>query len=149
MTTQKLASIGRQIGAVLVSVYGILSAVSVAPHLPPAVTSVLVAVGPLMIGLQHYLEHPSTGNSLVSTPTALKQVAPVVTQLVQQVPAGPTVIAPVPSVAPLAPIIPAQTVGPTPVVPPANPNVQIVPDPALNPQGGVVNPAPPVPGGTA
>ena len=85
MTTQQLGSIGRHVGAWLVTAYGILTAATVAPKLPVPVESILVSFGPVMTLLQHYLSHPSTGSSTVSTPSLLKQVGPVPVQLVQQV----------------------------------------------------------------
>lgn len=60
---QRFASIARQIGAGLVSVYGILSLKDVAPHLPTWVAGVMVAVGPAFQLLEHWLGDPSTGTS--------------------------------------------------------------------------------------
>lgn len=112
MSTQKLASIGRHLGAWLVTLYGLLTAVSVAPHLPVAVETVLVSFGPGMTLLQHYLADPSTGSSTTSTPVEAKQTAPVPVQLVQQFPVPPVVLAPLQ--APTTPVV-AQ-------VPPTGPN---------------------------
>jgi hypothetical protein len=102
--SQSVASTIRQVLAVLVSVYGVLTA-SVTPlHLPVAVSSVLVAFGPLILALEHYLGDPSTGTSVVTTPIAQKQTAPVLPTVVTQI--TPTVLAPptsAPNSAPPAP----------------------------------------------
>jgi hypothetical protein len=68
MTVQSVSSIVRQVLAVLVSVYGVLTAVVPALHLPVAVSSVLTAFGPTMLLLEHYLSDPSTGTT--TTPAA-------------------------------------------------------------------------------
>ena len=99
---QNTASVIRQVLAVLVSVYGVLTA-SVTPlHLPVAVSSVLVAFGPLILALEHYLGDPSTGTSVVTTPIAQKQTAPVLPTVVTQVipPYVGVTPAPTPGVAP-------------------------------------------------
>ena len=71
MTVQSVSSIVRQILAVLVSVYGVLSASVSALHLPPAVSSILVAFGPVLLTIEHYVGDPSTG-----TPTPAKPITP-------------------------------------------------------------------------
>lgn len=97
MNVQKVSSIVRQVGAVLVSIYGFLTATSVAPHLPAGVTTVLVAFGPTILLLEHFLGDPSTGTSTVTTPVTQKQTAPVATQIVQQIaPQPPVYIPPAP-----------------------------------------------------
>lgn len=83
---QSTISVLRQIGAILVSVYGVLTSTVHPLHLPVAVSSVLVAFGPAILLLEHYLGDPSTGSSTTTTPVAQKQTAPVPVQLVQQVP---------------------------------------------------------------
>jgi hypothetical protein len=70
MTIPLTGSLFRQIVAVLVSVYGVLSATSVLNHLPVAVSVVLSAVGPLVVGLQQWLDHPSTGTPTMPVQTA-------------------------------------------------------------------------------
>src|ERR1035437_7495902 len=104
---QNTASVIRQVLAVLVSVYGVLTA-SVNPlHLPVAVSTVLVAFGPVLIALEHFLSDPSTGTSVVTTPIAQKQTAPVLPTVVTQI--TPTVLAPpvtAPNSAPIAPPTP-------------------------------------------
>jgi len=59
----------RQVLAVLVSVYGVLSSSVTTLHLPVAVSSVLTAFGPVMLVLQHYLSDPSTGTPTTTTTT--------------------------------------------------------------------------------
>lgn len=61
MTVQAISSIVRQVLAVLVSIYGVLTAVVPALHLPVAVSTALTAFGPTMLLLEHYLSDPSTG----------------------------------------------------------------------------------------
>jgi hypothetical protein len=68
VTVQSVSSIVRQVLAVLVTVYGVLTASVTALHLPVAVSSVLVAFGPLMLGLEHYLSDPSTGTPTPPAP---------------------------------------------------------------------------------
>lgn len=62
MSKQQLAAIARVAASVLVSVYGVLTAATVAPHLPAWCAGIMVAFGPAMIVLQHWLSDPSTGN---------------------------------------------------------------------------------------
>lgn len=61
MNVQRLSSVLRQVIAVLVTVYGVLTACVSALHLPVAVSTVLVAAGPLILALEHYVSDPSTG----------------------------------------------------------------------------------------
>ena len=72
MTFQSIASIVRQILAVLVTIYGVLSATVSALHLPPAISAVLTAVGPVLLTVEHYLGDPSTGttNAPTSVPSS-------------------------------------------------------------------------------
>ena len=70
MTIPLSGSLFRQALGVLVSIYGILSAQSVAPHLPVALTAILAAVGPVVIVIQQYLDHPSTGTPTMPVKTA-------------------------------------------------------------------------------
>ena len=58
----------RQLLAIVVSVYGVLSAASVAPHLPAYITTVMTAFAPVILILQHYLADPSTGNPVTQDP---------------------------------------------------------------------------------
>ena len=104
MTTQSVASVIRQVLAVLVTVYGVLTASVTALHLPVAVSAVLTAFGPLILLLEHYVADPSTGTLTTQTPAGPAPVAPV------------TLPAPVPSV-------PGNVGAPTtvPVVPAAPP----------------------------
>jgi hypothetical protein len=67
MTVQSVSSVVRQVLAVLVSVYGVLSASVTALHLPPAVSAILTAFGPVLLTVEHYVGDPSTGTP--TTPT--------------------------------------------------------------------------------
>lgn len=70
MNTQRIASIVRQVVAVLVSIYGVLSATVSALHLPVAVSAILTAAGPVIMALEHYLSDPSTGTPPATPPVA-------------------------------------------------------------------------------
>lgn len=79
MNKQSLASVVRQAAAVLVSVYGVLTASVSALHLPPAVSAVLTAVGPIILVVEHYVGDPSTGTTPVPvTVTKTTTVTPAV-----------------------------------------------------------------------
>lgn len=118
MNAQRISSIVRQAGAVLVSIYGFLTATSVAPHLPAAVTTVLVAFGPTILLLEHFLGDPSTGTSTVTTPVAQKQTAPVATNLmVTTTPANSATPAVVLQPTPPATVIPPDVHVPNPAPP--------------------------------
>lgn len=75
MTVQSVSSIVRQVLAVLVSIYGVLTAVVPSLHLPVAVSTALTAFGPVMLLLEHYLSDPSTGTPTTTAPAA-EHVAP-------------------------------------------------------------------------
>jgi hypothetical protein len=83
-----------EIGAVLTSIYGVLSSTAVLNHLPTSVSAILTLVGPTILGLFGYLNHPSTGTPTVpvSTPSGVVEapIAPVtLVTPPQQVPAAP------------------------------------------------------------
>lgn len=61
LSTQSLASIARQVVAVVATVFGILTASVSALHLPVSVSAILTATGPVILALEHYLGDPSTG----------------------------------------------------------------------------------------
>ena len=46
-------SVIRQVGAILASVYGVLTASVGALHLPVAVSAILTAVGPMVVSIEH------------------------------------------------------------------------------------------------
>lgn len=79
MTTQSVASVVRQVLAVLVSVYGVLSASIGQLHLPPAVSAILVSFGPVLLSIEHFVGDPSTGNAVTTTTTTTATPPPVVT----------------------------------------------------------------------
>lgn len=80
MTVQSVSSVVRQILLVLVSVYGVLTASVNQLHLPTAVSAVLVAAGPVVLLLEHYLGDPSTGTPVITPTTPAKAVAAPVAQ---------------------------------------------------------------------
>lgn len=64
MSTQQIASIVRQVGAIAISAaYAGLIAAGDGGQLPAAVKAVIVAFGPGIVLLEHFLSDPSTGNS--------------------------------------------------------------------------------------
>ena len=76
MTLQSVASVVRQILAVLVSVYGVLSASISQLHLPPAVSAVLTAFGPVILSIEHIVS--VTPTAAANAPTTTKPVTPTV-----------------------------------------------------------------------
>jgi hypothetical protein len=99
MTTQSIASVVRQVLAVLVSVYGVLSATVSSLHVPPAVSAVLTAFGPVLLAVEHYVGDPSTGTP---TSTAHPALSAGGTTTVVTVPPGSTGTATVTPVGPSA-----------------------------------------------
>ena len=67
---QRIASIARQVVAVLATIYGILTASVTALHLPPAVSAALVAAGPIILAVEHYVSDPSTGTPAPKAPSS-------------------------------------------------------------------------------
>jgi hypothetical protein len=63
-----------EIGAVLTTVYGVLTSTAVVNHLPPYMSGILAAVGPVVVSLFAYLNHPSTGTSTMPVTTPGGQV---------------------------------------------------------------------------
>lgn len=123
MTKQGVASVVRQILAVLASAYGVLSASISQLHLPPAVSSILVAVGPVILAIEHFVADPSTGTAeqavkvIDATPEVNKIVSEARAELVGIVNAAkvfvtlpPVAVQPpqnvAPPVAPAAPVTP-------------------------------------------
>ena len=68
-TVQSVASIARQVLAVAVSVYGVLTQNIAALHIPAAAATVLIAFGPTLLAIEHYVSDPSTGNAVKVTET--------------------------------------------------------------------------------
>jgi hypothetical protein len=95
---QSVASVVRQVLAVLVSVYGVLSASISQLHLPPAVSAALTAFGPVLLTVEHYVSDPSTGTPVTTTTTTTPVVAPPVTPVV-------SVVAPPQSSNPVTPAV--------------------------------------------
>ena len=114
------------LGAV-VSVYGVVASVDHAKgvHLPVAIAAVLTAVGPIMLGVQHWLSDPSTGTPAPQSVVTLST-------------SGQAAAVPVPQYS----TIPPQ---PAPVAPPAP--AAPSPAPAPLPDASLAPVAPPAPGG--
>jgi glycerol uptake facilitator-like aquaporin len=66
-TQQRLFSIVRQVLGIAAAVMGVLTASVSQLHLPPAVSSVLVVVGGLILAVEHYVADPSTGTPVATT----------------------------------------------------------------------------------
>ena len=67
MTVQAFASIARQVLAIAAVVMGALTAALNGIHLPPAVSTVLVAAGSVILAIEHYVGDPSTGTTPPTT----------------------------------------------------------------------------------
>lgn len=78
MNKQQVAAVARQAGAILVSIYGVLTANGTLGHLPVAVSAVLTAAAPVMYVVEHYVGDPSTGKTVAP---AVKAPAPVAHQV--------------------------------------------------------------------
>lgn len=83
-----------EIGAIVTSVYGVLTTKDVLNHLPLAISAILTSVGPIVVGLFAYLNHPSTGTNTVPVTTANGAVvnAPVAPVQVLQTPGGASMV---------------------------------------------------------
>lgn len=77
---QKHRARTRQIVSVLVSLYAVLTAAVPGLHLHPEwIAGILAAFGPVVIGIEHYVDDPSTGNAVAAiqaVETAVKEVDP-------------------------------------------------------------------------
>jgi hypothetical protein len=141
MTRQQMASLARQGGGLLISaLYTWALSTGKLHQVPSVVDAVIVAMGPAVVTLEHYVSDPSTG-----TPPAPPPAAPVYLNT----PTTSTV-----TVAPPA-VEPPVTVQAPPPVAPAPPPAAASPA-AVPPQWGTMdstpvatpgaNPAPPPPG---
>lgn len=88
MTVQSIASIVRQVLAVVAVVFGVLTASVSALHLPPAVSTALATIGGILLTVEHYVSDPSTGTP-APTPTPAVPVAAVAPLAPVAPPAGP------------------------------------------------------------
>lgn len=77
MTTQSLASIIRQVLAVLAVVFGVLTASVSSLHLPASVSTALTVIGGIVLAVEHYVSDPSTGTPTPPAPTPVASPAPV------------------------------------------------------------------------
>lgn len=74
--TQRLASIARQVVAVVASVFGILTASVSTLHLPVALSAILTAAGPVILAIEHYVGDPSTGTPAPVAPVTATVTVP-------------------------------------------------------------------------
>jgi hypothetical protein len=71
MNVQQISSIVRQVGAVAISAaYTGLLAAGNAKQIPQAVDAIIVAFGPAILLLEHFLGDPSTGTPTTTTTTS-------------------------------------------------------------------------------
>lgn len=66
--TQATSSIVRQVIAIAAVVMGGLTASLSSLHLPPAVSTALVAFGGILLSVEHYVSDPSTGTPPAASP---------------------------------------------------------------------------------
>ena len=89
ITKQSLSSITRQVLAVAVTVYTVIATNTGSLHLPVALSSILTAIGPIVIAIEHYVGDPSTGTP--STPaSAVETPATPTTPTTSPTPTTPT-----------------------------------------------------------
>lgn len=131
----------RLVLAGVVSVYGVVASVDHYPgvHLPVAVAAVLTAVGPVMLGIQHYLADPSTGSTPAAQPGDAVLVPKGATLAIL-----PASVTPTPATPGAASPVGAQYPAPAPVASPAPQGPPVVPLAPEPPSPGPV--APPSPG---
>ena len=84
VNTQQIASIARQVLAIVGIVMGVLTQSLSSLHLPTAVSTALTVGGTLILAIEHYVGDPSTG----TTPPVVV-APPVVTVPVPAVPPVP------------------------------------------------------------
>lgn len=116
MSKQAIASAVRQVVAVAASVYGVLSASISQLHLPPAISAVLTAAGPIVLAVEHYVADPSTGTepvvqALDASPEIRKLVAEAKTEIARFA-NDARVYVTAPASAPVPPAVPAAPVAP-------------------------------------
>ena len=68
VNTQRLASVARQVLALLAITFGVLTQSDNGLHLPVAISSILTIAGAVIIAIEHYVGDPSTGTSVPPTP---------------------------------------------------------------------------------
>jgi hypothetical protein len=69
MNTQQITAIARQVLAIAAVVMGALTSALSGIKLPPAASTALVALGAVILGIEHYVSDPSTGNPPPPPPT--------------------------------------------------------------------------------
>jgi hypothetical protein len=76
--SQRFWAVVRQVLSVAAIVMGALTQALSSIHLPIGVSSVLVAIGGVILGIEHYVADPSTGTTnATSTTPATKSEAPI------------------------------------------------------------------------
>ena len=68
VNTQRLASVARQVLAVLGITFAVLTQSDSALHLPVAISSILGVAGAVVIAIEHYVGDPSTGTPPTNPP---------------------------------------------------------------------------------
>jgi hypothetical protein len=98
MTAQSIASVARQVLALLGIVFGVLTQSLSTLHLPVAVSTALTVGGALILAIEQYVGDPSTGNPTTTTITST--TTPAHTPLAVVAPVAPVapVVAPVAAV---------------------------------------------------
>lgn len=76
INTQSVASVARQILAILGIVFGVLTQSVTSLHLPIAISTAITVGGAVILAIEHYVADPSTGSSTVATPDPAQQVSP-------------------------------------------------------------------------
>jgi hypothetical protein len=105
-TQQRVFAVIRQVLAIISIAMGVITASVTQLHLPPAVSSVLVVAGGVILAVEHYVADNSTGTLVSTTTTAVQPVHSVVQVQPQPVPAvpgnagAPTTIPVIPAVPP-------------------------------------------------
>ena len=77
--TQRVGSVLRQVLAIAGIVFGILTQSVSSLHLPPAVSSIMLIAGSVLVAIEHYVSDPSTGTTNAPSPVAISTTAPVTT----------------------------------------------------------------------
>lgn len=123
---QKIASIARQVGTLIVAAYGILSIKEVVPHLPAWCEAIMVASFPAIQILEHWLGDPSTGTAASKRAAELDVLVAQATKVWRELAQAPAVgVDQVPHVTVVVPIDPST----------GQPHVATAAPPAPTPQG--------------
>lgn len=72
--TQQVAAVARQVLAILGIVFGVLTQSVGSLHLPPAISSILLTAGAVILAVEHYVGDPSTGTPQPTPAPPVQQV---------------------------------------------------------------------------